>query len=155
MWGKHTTMEEAARHPLIIRAPGFAGGSSAALVESLDIYPTLAELAGVEPPANLQGVSLVPTLANEGTSSREVAITQYKRRGAYGYSMRTHQYRYTEWVTSDSVTVYRDLYDMTIDPGETKNIAADPANEQLVNSLAALLRKNGTGLNRLNMGKDK
>jgi len=63
--------------------------------------------------------------------------------------MRTPRYRYTEWVTDDGRVVYRDLYDMDNDPGETVNIGALPENAGLMAEMAALLRANGTGLLRL------
>jgi arylsulfatase A-like enzyme len=153
-WGKHTTMEQAARQPLMIHAPGFEGGTSDAIVESLDIYPTLVELAGLEAPHELQGNSLVSVLKGETATSSQRAVTQYRRHGAYGYSLRTERYRYTEWIDQGGVTVYRDLYDMQNDPEERLNIAPDPENTDLLNSLAKVLRDHGPGLKRLNNKKD-
>jgi arylsulfatase A-like enzyme len=149
MWGKHTTMEQANRVPLMIRVPGQAGGATATLAELMDLYPTLAELAGLPVPGHMQGKSLVPVLQDATVDLGDVAISQYKRRGAYGYSMRTERYRYTEWVTPDGAVAYRDLYDMANDPGETRNIGALPENAELMESMAALLRANGAGLLRL------
>ena len=68
-WGKYTLLEQGTRVPLIIAGggaatqPAAAGTSTVALVEQLDIYPTLAALAGLPPPPNLDGVSLLPLLA--------------------------------------------------------------------------------------------
>lgn len=149
MWGKHTTMEQANRVPMLIRVPGNAGAFADTMVELMDLFPTLAELAGLEVPGNLQGKSLVPVLEDATTDLGDVAISQYKRKGAYGYSMRTPRYRYTEWVMPDGKVAYRDLYDMQTDPGETENIANRPENAELLDSLAALLRENGAGLKRL------
>ena len=149
MWGKHTTMEQANRVPLLIHVPGKSAGSAKTLVELMDLYPTLAELAGLELPDGLQGDSLVAVLDDQGFDLGNVAISQYKRKGAYGYSMRTDRYRYTEWVTADGTVVYRDLYDMDNDPGETINIGALPENKELMDSMATLLRENKTGLKRL------
>ena len=149
LWGKHTTMEQANRVPLLILVPGKRGGSTNALVELMDLFPTLVELAGFEPPDGLQGESLVAVLNDESFDPGNVAISQYKRKGAYGYSMRTDRYRYTEWLTTDGKVVYRDLYDMENDPGETSNIGALPENQELMDSMAVLLRENKTGLKRL------
>ena len=149
VWGKHTTMEQAARHPLMIRVPGIDGGASDSLVEALDLFPTLAELAGLSVPDGLQGRSLVPILEDEHADIRDAAITQYRRKGAYGYSMRTQRYRYTEWVSATGKIVYRDLYDLVADPGETVNIAGRDENAALVAELASQLRTNGDGLLRL------
>jgi arylsulfatase A-like enzyme len=149
MWGKHTTMEQANRVPLMIRVPGEQGGHAKTLVELLDLFPTLAELAGLEVPGNLQGKSLVPVIEDRQTDLGDVAISMYRRKGAYGYSMRTQRYRYTEWVNPDGKVVYRDLYDMQEDPGETVNIGRLPENDELMDALAAKLRVNSTGLLRL------
>lgn len=149
MWGKHTTMEQANRVPMMIHVPGEKGGYATTLVELLDLFPTLVELAGLEAPGNLQGKSLVPVIRDPQTDLGDVAISQYKRKGAYGYSMRTARYRYTEWVNPDGKVVYRDLYDLQEDPAETLNIGRLPENRELMESMAATLRANSTGLLRL------
>jgi len=154
MWGKHTTMEQANRVPLLIHVPGHAGGTSMTMAELMDLYPTLAELAGLPVPGKLQGKSLVPVLEDPGVDLGDVAISQYKRNGAFGYSMRTPRYRYTEWVMEDGSVVYRDLYDMENDPGETVNIGTRPENAELMERMAVLLRANSTGLLRLHAGAD-
>jgi arylsulfatase A-like enzyme len=107
----------------------------------------------LKPLAGAYGNSRVVTpsidaLAKNGTVFTH-AYVQYKRKGAYGYSMRTEQYRYTEWVTADGTVVYRDLYDLHNDPGERINIGDLEANSELMASLATLLRKNGEGLLRI------
>jgi len=150
LWGKHTTMEQANRVPLIIHVPGKGPGVANTLVELLDLFPTLAELAGLETPGNLQGKSLVAVLNDGSVDMGDVAISQYKRKGAYGYSMRTPRYRYTEWVEKNGKVVYRDLFDLENDPAETTNIGKLPENQLLMDSMAELLRKNSTGLKRLN-----
>jgi arylsulfatase A-like enzyme len=153
MWGKHTTMEQANRVPMMIHVPGEKGGYASTLAELMDLFPTLVELTGLEMPGDLQGNSLVPVLKDPSTDLGGVAISQYKRKGAYGYSMRTERYRYTEWVMPDGRVAYRDLYDMEVDPGETRNIGELPENQELVDSLAAMLRQNGDGLKRLGGGQ--
>ena len=97
----------------------------------------------------MQGQSLVPILKDKLAKIRDTAITQYKRKGAYGYSMRTEQYRYIEWVTADGTVVYRDIYELHNDPGERINIGDLEENSELMASLATLLRKNGEGLLRI------
>jgi len=149
LWGKHTTMEQANRVPLIIRVPGHDGGYAATPVELMDLYPTLAELAGLEDTPELMGKSLVPVLENPAADLGVPAISQYKRKGAFGYTMRTARYRYTEFVMPDGRVVYRDLYDLENDPGETVNIGNRPENAELMTEMAAMLRANGKGLMRL------
>jgi len=149
LWGKHTTMEQANRVPLIIHVPGKSPGVAGTLVELLDLFPTLVELAGLETPSHLQGKSLVAVLDDGSLDPGDVAISQYKRKGAYGYSMRTPKYRYTEWVEQNGKVVYRDLFDLENDPAETTNIGKLPENQLLMDSMAELLRKNSMGLKRL------
>jgi arylsulfatase A-like enzyme len=148
-WGKRTALEQASRVPLIIKAPGIGHGEAYALVESLDLFPTLAELAGLDAPPDLQGSSLVPVLNDKSTTVRDVAISQFRRRGAYAYSMRTDQYRYTEWVEVSGAVVYRELYDLDADPEERVNIGADGDNSVLMDALANQLRSHSAGLVRL------
>jgi len=149
MWGKHTTMEQANRVPLLVRVPGRRAGEVVTPVELLDLFPTLVELAGLPMPAGLQGRSIAGLTDAAAGGPGRVAISQYKRQGAYGYSMRTARHRYTEWVTADGKVVYRDLYDMEQDPGETVNLGARPGNDTLMADMAALLRRHATGLERL------
>lgn len=152
LWGKHTTMEQANRVPLIIHAPGRKTGNAATTVELMDLFPTLVELAGLDMPPGLMGKSLVSALDDPTADFGVPAISQYKRKGAYGYTMRTERYRYTEWVMPDGRVVYRDLYDLDEDPGETLNIGDEPENAALMNELAASLRRHGAGLKRLEAG---
>ncbi|MHC4993920.1 MAG: sulfatase [Planctomycetota bacterium] len=148
MWKKQSIFEESARVPLIIDAPGMPqpGKPSDNPTEMLDIYPTLAELCGLETPDYLDGVSLVPVLKDAKVRVSEAAMSQMSRsknrgktktRNFMGYSIRTDRYRYTEW--GDGLEGV-ELYDHQIDPGEITNLANDPAHEQTVARLAKLLQ---------------
>ncbi len=80
IWGKATNYEIATRVPFIIQAPGkdkSAGKKSEALVELLDMYPTLCDLAGVPAPKHLEGKSLVPILDDPKASVKDFALSQY------------------------------------------------------------------------------
>jgi iduronate 2-sulfatase len=150
MWGKHTTMEQANRIPLMIKLPNGAIGQFNKPVETLDLYPTLAELAQVKTTQTMHGQSLVAILKDHSASlEKEIAISQYKRGGAFGYSLRTNQYRYTEWIDKNKKVVYRDLFDLDEDPLETLNIAEKKEIQSIVNELAKVLRENKAGLKRL------
>lgn len=149
MWGKHTTMEKANHVPLIIKLPGQKASVYNKPVGLMDIFPTLTELAKLKAPKGLQGDSLVPAINELPESKQPVAISQYKRGGAFGYSMRTENYRYTEWLSKHKKVVYRDLYDMTNDPGETVNVVDDAKYKDVAAKLAKLLRENSSGLKRL------
>jgi iduronate 2-sulfatase len=107
-------------------------------VEFVDIYPTLAELCGLDAPAGLQGRSFVPLLDNPRIQWKEAAYTQVQRGQNTGYSVRTERWRYTEWDEGRSGI---ELYDHRNDPGEYHNVAGDPKHSVLVNQLKGLLRK--------------
>ncbi len=142
-WCKHTNVENDTNAPLIISVPGksSAGQSSDALVEFVDIYPTIAQLAGLESPKHLEGTSLVPLIDDPHHDWKPAAFSQYPRssRGGrlMGYSMRTDRYRFTRWVDrrDHSKVDAVELYDHETDPEENENIAADPANAELVAEL--------------------
>jgi arylsulfatase A-like enzyme len=135
LWQKTTLFERSARVPLIVAAPGAKGRGRAArgLVELVDLYPTLADLAGVKPPDYLDGVSLRPMLDEPDRTVKTAAFTQVRK----GYSVRTDRWRYTEWAEGAEGV---QLYDMDRDPGETKNLAADAAHAATVAELKSLLK---------------
>ncbi len=150
MWGKHTTMEQANRIPLLIKLPNGAFGQFNRPVETLDLYPTLAELAQVKTTQTMHGQSLVKVLKDHSSPlEKEIAISQYKRGGTFGYSLRTNRYRYTEWINKNKDVLYRDLYDLDKDPLETVNIAVQKENQSIVTELAKTLRQHKAGLKRL------
>src|SRR5690606_4412306 len=94
-----------------------------------DLYPTLAELCGLDAPASLEGRSLVPLLEDPNADWPHAALTQHPRPAYYkvqpeamGYSLRTDHYRYTEWRDwQTGEVVARELYDHETDPDETVN----------------------------------
>lgn len=138
LWQKMSLFEESARVPMLMVAPGVSrpGTVVRAPVSQLDLYPTLAELAGVKAPANLQGQSLVPLLRNPDIPGRGWALTQVTRGGGTnrysGYSLRTARWRYTEW---DEGRQGRQLYDHDNDSREQRNLAADPAHAEIIADL--------------------
>lgn len=145
MWCKHTNYEQATRAPLIVVAPGRPGGQrSAAIVEFVDIYPTLCDLAGIPRPAHLQGESLVPLLEEPASPTRRPAYQVYPRKDKnlgplLGHAVRTDRWRYVEWRQSGGGVAARELYDMREDPLETVNVAGEADREDVVAEHAALL----------------
>lgn len=142
-WCKHSNVENDTNAPLLISVPGMkhAGEHADAMVEFVDIYPTLADLAGLPLPSHLEGKSLTPILSDPARSVKKAAFSQYPRpfegKNLMGYSMRTPRYRFTRWVARDDHSkVYAvELYDHQTDPMENVNIADDPANKRLVKKL--------------------
>ena len=141
LWMKQSCFEDAARVPMIMAGPGIkAGTPSPRVVEFVDVYPTLADLAGLEAPKNLPGASLRPLLANPTAAWNRPAFTQVERGGVPGRSVRTERWRYTEWDVDGAAGV--ELYDHSNDPGEMKNLAADQKHAATIAELKALVRKN-------------
>jgi arylsulfatase A-like enzyme len=134
-WCKHTNYEQATRSTLLMSAPGKAAGKKTdALVEFVDVYPTLAQLAGLTAPAELEGTSFVPVLDDPARAWKKAAFSQYPRGKRMGYSMRTARHRFVSWGEE------HELYDLEADPGETVNLAAKPEHADLVTSLLAQLK---------------
>lgn len=142
LWCKHSNFERATRSPLILRIPGArnAGAKISALVEFVDIYPTLCELCGLPLPQGLEGTSLLPLVENPNLPWKKAAFSQYPRGKVMGYSMRTDRYRYTEWQSPEGSVVARELYDHEVDPWESENLADRPELQSLVRQLSEQLR---------------
>jgi len=147
-WGKMTNYEIDTRVPLLIRAPGVQAGVCPGLVESVDIYPTLCDLAGLKPPPNLEGTTLTPLLRRPANHGKRAIFTQYLRDGIsvapdgvtyMGRAIRTERYHCVEWSTfpANQLTA-TELYDLTADTAENKNIAAVSPN--LCRQLATRLK---------------
>jgi len=124
LWGKHSTFERALHSPLIIRTPGIRmpGVPARGIVESLDIYPTLASLCGLEAPPGLGGLDVSALLADPHSVGKDAAIGYWRRGGAIGRSLRTERYRLVRWTRGEN-TVGVELYDHREDPNETHNVA--------------------------------
>jgi iduronate 2-sulfatase len=143
-WMKQTLFERSARAPLIVAGPGISskGRSTSRVVEFLDLYPTLAELAGVRAPQGLHGRSLMPLLRNPAATWDHAAVTQVRRGSAasayMGYSIRTEKWRYTEW---DNGKRGAELYNEVDDPHESTNLAADPQQQKVVVDMQRRLRR--------------
>lgn len=129
LWSKHTTFETSTKVPLIIVDPRkqVKGARTNAFAELVDLYPTLADLAGLPLPDHLEGSSLAVVLEDPDISVDDAAYSQFSRAGAQGLSVRLEGYRYTEWRDSKTGEVLaRELYHHDKDPQENKNVAANP-----------------------------
>lgn len=141
-WGsKHNNYEGATRAPLLIAAPGLGqpGRPTRAIVEFVDIYPTLVELCGLPPVEGLEGRSLLPLLRDPDAPWEGIAISEYPRDGYLGTAMRTDRWRYVEWRDRTGALVARELYDYQTDPDETRNHAEEPALREVIETLSARL----------------
>lgn len=149
LWGKTSNYELDAQVPLIIAPPRAQapGVPTSALVELLDVFPTLVDLCGLPMPGGLEGVSLRPVVENPGQTVKAAAFTQHPRPAhielsgeVMGYSMRDERYRYTEWrewTTGRTLAV--ELYDHDRDAGENRNLSDSPDYAAVRNERAARL----------------
>lgn len=138
LWAKTSNFELDARVPLIVCTPEHPGGQVCeSVVELLDIYPSLADLCGLTPPNNLEGLS-INGLLDDPTQSIKPADYTWHPRPAYpsngtdpdvmGNSVRTQRYRYTQWRDYQSNELLaEELYDHNTDTNETVNLAGNPA----------------------------
>lgn len=142
LWRKNSLYEESARAPLIFRVPGLEPNQSDCLrlVEFVDIYPTIADLAGVGMPEGLSGVSLRPLLEDPQGEWNRPAFTQTLFLGAPGYSIRTDRWRYTEWGDESEHGV--ELYDHDSDPDEMNNLGDTKGHAKIRERLSQLIAKN-------------
>ena len=123
--------------PLVIVAPGLArpGEPAVRVVELVDLYPTLAELAGLPPSVPVDGVSLAPLLQDPAAVVKDAARSVTLRVPPdLGHSLRTERWRYTLWPDGS-----QELYDHRADPDERQNRAADPGQAAVLQDLRAQL----------------
>ena len=143
-WTKHTNFEQSTRSPLLIKDPRIKKTISVnSPTEFVDVFPTLCDLAELEIPDVLDGISLKPHIMGEQTTSKIFAVSQYPRHGnIMGYSFRSKTHRYTVWVKNKKSTepieikdIYaEELYDYVNDPLETDNIINYPESERIKNA---------------------
>lgn len=140
LWFKQSCFEESAKSPLIISVPasGSAGKICRRPVELVDIYPTLADLTGLAPPADLGGFSLSSLLKNPEAEWKHPAYTQVQRGTVPGHSVRTEVWRYTEW---DFGNKGEELYNEEADPQELHNLAGNSKYTDVVRQMKTLLQE--------------
>jgi iduronate 2-sulfatase len=154
MWCKHTNYEIDTRVPLMVRVPGMkeAGRKTDALVELVDLYPTLCELARIDKPAHLEGHSFVPLLNDSQQPWKKAAFSIWAERSAdekngfIGYSMRHGKYRYTEWRnTHTDALVSRELYDHGEGSLAAINLVDHPEYKNMVQKMGKILKAGPEG----------
>ena len=149
-WGKMTNYEIDARVPLIMRVPGHKANQQChRMVEFVDVYPTLCDLAGISKPKELEGQSLTPLLANPTSAGKKAVFHQFLREGIWvapdgveymGYAIRTETHRYIEWYRwKEKTLAARELYDLIKDPDENLNEIGQPSLQSLIEELSGKL----------------
>ena len=157
LWTKANNFELSTRVPLIVSVPGQTtpGSKTEAIVELLDLYPTLVDLCGLPKAEGVEGVTLRPLLDNPSHVWNRVAYSQfprahegnrYRKHGdVMGYTARTERFRYVEWRDWNSPRVVaRELYDHRSDPVEMLNIASRPEQAKTIDDLSRRLRSQGS-----------
>jgi len=153
LWTKANNYELSTRVPLIVAVPGQkrVGAASDALVELVDLYPTLADACGLPIPESLEGTSMRPLLDHPELAWKQAALSQFPRAregnrhqrhgDIMGYTLRTQRFRFVQWQAWESKQVVaRELYDHQDDPHETRNVANDPQYASTIEELAILLQ---------------
>lgn len=129
-WMKVSLMEESVRVPLLIKVPGKEPAVCHSFAELVDLYPTVARLAGLEPPDNLQGRDLTPIFENPNHQVRKFAFSVSQRNDIMGYLIRDPKWAFIQY--GDTGEHGMELYDMDYDPGQYNNLAMHPKYESVV-----------------------
>ena len=156
MWRKLTTFEVSLRIPMMIRAPGLTddGLETGELVEAVDLFPTLVDLAGLPSISTCvtsdeiicsEGRSMLPLFYDQTNATKQYAFSQVMRSSRMGYTVRNDRYRYTMWLNQHHKAkhtkkiVAEELYDYKEDKYETKNVASVPGYNLIARHLKSLL----------------
>lgn len=138
-WMKVSLMEESVRVPLIIKVPGQEPAVTHSLVELLDLYPTVAELAGLDDSIHLQGESLVPVLEDPEVEVRDAAFSMNRWGGGFSYLLRTQKWAYIQH--DEDAGSGMQLFDMEYDEKQYNNLAYNPQFENIVREFQQRLKK--------------
>jgi choline-sulfatase len=131
--GKNTLWERSTRVPLVFAGPGCGAGRCRRPAELLDLYPTLAELAGLPGKNGLEGHSLMPQLKDANAARKWPAITTHNQNN---HAVRTERWRYIRYADGSE-----ELYDEERDPNEWTDLAKDPKHAETIKELAGWLPK--------------
>ncbi len=140
IWGKFTNFDIALRSPLIIKIPGindpgiFADG----IVETVDIFPTLADLCDLPIPGHLEGISIKPLIYDPDAKVKKYSVGERNAWGVHGVTLRSEQYRLMVWKGKDGDTIDIELFDYSENPMPSLNIADD--NPEIVKQLMSVLK---------------
>ena len=138
LWAKHSTFDVATRTPLILKVPGMPAGHTRALVEFIDIYPTLMELLELDVSTTLHGESFARLFADPEAPGKAAVFTGWLNSEA----IKTPDYAFTEWFNEQGEVSARMLYDHRNDREETVNLAEEPEYRDRVEAMHRELMQN-------------
>jgi iduronate 2-sulfatase len=159
LWCKSTNFELSARVPVIISSPGTGntGVTCDAIIESVDLYPTLVDLCDISAMGELSGNSLKPLLQDPTGQWKNIAFNQFARPysaaiGAnqpvshMGYSVRTESWRYTAWYNVNTASFeFPELYSMDGSDAPSGNLAGKTENAEIESELHQLVNNYQAG----------
>ncbi|MFV0553388.1 MAG: sulfatase [Mangrovibacterium sp.] len=134
-WMKVSLKEESVRVPLIIKVPGKTPAICNSFSELLDLYPTLADLAGLDIPEHIQGKSLAKLIDNP---SEEVRDAVFSVSQGQAFLMRTRKWAYIQY--KEDARGGMELFDMERDPQQFTNLAYNPAYAQVLEDMQQQLK---------------
>lgn len=135
LFGKQNLYEFGGMHvPLVIAGPGVRPGKSAALVYLMDLFPTFADIAGAKLPTGVEGRSLKPLLDGQPVAVRDALYTGYRQ---CMRAVRTERWKLIRYPLVDRTQ----LFDLSVDPLELNNLAAQPAHASQVAAMTTLLQR--------------
>ncbi|GAA5221885.1 sulfatase [Membranihabitans marinus] len=138
-WMKVSLHEESVRVPLIIKVPGKAPSVCHSFTELIDLYPTIAELAGLEYSPHLQGKSLVTTLDDATVKVRDFAFSISRHKGELMYLIRNEKWAFISYKEDGSKGL--ELFDMEYDEKQFNNLAYNPHYQEVVKEMKSLLKE--------------
>ena len=158
MWRKVTNFEASLRIPMMISATGLTddGIETGELVEAVDLFPTLVDLAGLPAVPTCitgdaltcsEGTSMMPLFYNQTNATKQYAFSQVKHEDHMGYTVRNDKYRYTMWFNQHGMTAHNrkmiaeELYDYEKDKHETRNVATVPGYNLIALHLKSVLEE--------------
>lgn len=138
-WMKVSLHEESARVPLIIKVPGKQPAVCHTFTELIDLYPTIADLAGLQYSPHIQGKSLVPVFDNPEYKVRDFAFSISRNKGELMYLIRTEKWAFISYKEDGSGGM--ELFDMDLDPQQFNNLADHPKYQSVLEKMQQLLRE--------------
>ncbi|MEX2568182.1 MAG: sulfatase [Cyclobacteriaceae bacterium] len=149
LWCKHANFITSNRIPLIFKIPGkLSNVKQEALVETVDIYPTLCELAGLNPPLHVQGKSFVPLLDNPEAEGKKAL---FSRSNLGGETILTKTHSYTEFYDKEGQLKANMLFDLRNDPEENENVVDRPQNQEIIANMSEMLRNHMVDRNTISL----